>query len=366
MKYNSLPRAAKISAIALTVALGMSACGASNESNSGGNGGGSSDLSGTLSGAGSTAQEAAMAAWKAGFQGANSGTTVNYDAVGSGGGREQFLAGGVQFAGSDDYLSDDELTQAKKTCGGDPVEVPVYVSPIAVIYNLPDVSDLKLSPATLGKIMAGTITSWDDAAITADNPSASLPSSKITPVHRSDESGTTANFTDYLSQAADSDWTYGSVETWPIKGGEAADGTSGVVSAVKGGEGTIGYADASQAGDLGKALIGQGGDFVGPTAEAASKVLDESTPVSGRASTDLAITVNRTPSGAGIYPIVLVSYQMYCSKYDAAKADLVKAFASYVISADGQSAASSAAGSAPISDAIRQKAQAAIDTISAK
>ena len=185
-------------------------------------------------------------------------------------------------------------------------------------------------------------------------------------MHRSDESGTTANFTDYLSQAAGSDWTYGSVETWPVKGGEAADGTSGVVSAVKGGEGTIGYADASQAGDLGKALIGQGGDFVGPTAEAAAKVLDESTPVSGRAATDLAITVNRTPSGAGIYPIVLVSYQMYCSKYDASKADLVKAFASYVISADGQSAASSAAGSAPISDAIRQKAQAAIDTISAK
>ncbi len=365
MKYNSLPRVARIGAIALTVALGMSACSASNESNSGGSGG-SSDLSGTLNGAGSTAQEAAMAAWKAGFQGANTGTTVNYDAVGSGGGREQFVAGGILFAGSDDYLSDDELTQAQKTCGGDPIEIPVYVSPIAVIYNLPDVSDLKLSPATLAQIMAGTITSWDDAAIKADNPDASLPSTKITPVHRSDESGTTGNFTDYLAQAASSDWTYGSVETWPVKGGEAADGTSGVVSAVKGGEGTIGYADASQAGDLGKALIGEGGDFVGPTADAASKVLDESTPVAGRAATDLAITVNRTPSGAGIYPIVLVSYQMYCSTYDASKADLVKAFASYVISADGQSAASSAAGSAPISDAIRQKAQAAIDTISAK
>lgn len=307
-----------------------------------------------------------MAAWKAGFQTANPDVTVNYDAVGSGGGREQFLAGGVQFAGSDDYLTNQEFNKAKKTCGGDPYEYPVYVSPIAVIYNLPAVPDLQLSPETLASIFAGKITAWNDSAIASENPDANLPSSNIIPVHRSDESGTTGNFTDYLSQAAPSQWTYGQVETWPIKSGEAADGTSGVVSAVKGADGSIGYADASQAGELGKALIKVGSEYVGPTAEAASKVLDESSPAAGATDTNITIDVNRTTTAAGVYPIVLVSYQIVCSTYDSQDTvDLVKGFGSYVVSAEGQTAASTTAGSAPITDAIRQQAQAAIDMISA-
>ena len=366
MNRRFLPRAATLGVASIVVAFGLTACSASNED------GGSTDtstgaaLSGELNGAGSTAQEAAMAAWKAGFQTANPDVTVNYDAVGSGGGREQFIAGGVQYAGSDDYLTDQEFDQAKAKCGGDPYEYPVYVSPIAVIYNLPGVDNLQLSPETLASIFAGDITKWNDSAIASENPDASLPSSNIVPVHRSDESGTTGNFTDYLSQAAPSQWTYGQVETWPIKGGEAADGTSGVVSAVKGGDGTIGYADASQAGELGKALIKVGSEYVGPTAEAASKVLDESSPAPGATATNITIAVNRTTKAAGVYPIVLVSYQIVCSTYDSqATVDLVKGFASYVVSAEGQTAASTTAGSAPITDSIRQQAQAAIDMISA-
>jgi phosphate transport system substrate-binding protein len=363
VKRTLLPRAATVGAAALVVAVGLSACSASNE-NDGSSSTGSSSLSGDLNGAGSTAQEAAMTAWKAGFQTSNPDVTVNYDAVGSGGGREQFIAGGVQYAGSDDFLSDDEMNQAQDACGGDAYQYPVYVSPIAVIYNLPGVDDLKLTPETLADIFAGNITTWNDSAITDENPDADLPSSDITPVHRSDESGTTGNFTDYLSQAAPKQWTYGSVETWPIKSGEAADGTSGVVSAVKGGDGTIGYADASQAGQLGKALIKVSGDFVGPTADAASKVLDESDPAPGASDTNIIIEVNRTPS-AGVYPIDLVSYQLVCSTYDSEDTvNLVKGFASYVVSAEGQQAAASAAGSAPITDSIREQAQAAIDMIS--
>src|SRR5262245_50398880 len=102
----------------------MTACGASNESSDSNDSNG--NLSGTLNGAGSTAQEAAMAAWKAAFQSSNSGVTVNYDAVGSGGGREEWLGGQVQFAGSDAYLTDDEINQAKQMCDSDPIEVPVY------------------------------------------------------------------------------------------------------------------------------------------------------------------------------------------------------------------------------------------------
>lgn len=363
MKRTHLSRAAVIGAASLVAMAGLTACAASNESDDSGDTT-SSSLSGDLNGAGATSQEAAMAAWRSGFQQSNPDVTVNYDAVGSGGGREQFLAGGVEFAGSDDYLSDDELATAEGVCGGEAYEYPVYVSPIAVIYNLPGVEDLQLTPDTLASIFAGDITKWNDSAIADQNPDADLPSSDITPVHRSDESGTTANFTDYLSQAAPDQWTYGSVETWPIKGGEAADGTSGVVSAVKGGDGTIGYADASQAGDLGKALVEVGGEFVGPTAEAASQILDVSEPAPGATDTQITIEVNRTPDEAGVYPIVLISYQVVCSSYDSQDTvDLVKGFASYVVSDDGQQAAAGSAGSAPITESIQSQAQSAIDSI---
>lgn len=353
-----------MAALSMTVAASVTACGASNEDS-----GDSTDstLSGELNGSGSTAQEAAMTAWKAGFQTANPDVTVNYDAIGSGDGRDAFLSGAVAFAGSDAALDDEELAKAKTQCGSDPVEVPVYVSPIAVIFNVSGVDMLDLSPATLAQIFTGTITTWDDPAIAAENPNADLPSTAITPVHRSDDSGTTENFTDYLSQAAPDDWTDGPIQTWPIQGGEAGNGTSGVVAAVTNGDGTIGYADASQAADLDKVMVKVGSEYVEPSTDAASKILDESSVVSGRPATDLALEINRTTEASGVYPIVLISYQITCQQQSTqAAADLIKAFESYVISEDGQNAASDAAGSAPLTDALREKAQTAIDTIAAK
>jgi phosphate transport system substrate-binding protein len=367
VRSNSLARSTTFGAAALVLALGLSACGAGNEDDSSGSGG--SDLSGTLNGSGSSAQDAAMQVWKAGFQSDNSGVTVNYDPSGSSAGRDQFISGGVEFAGSDSYLSDDELSQAEGTCGGAAIEYPVYVSPIAVIYNLPDVENLQLSPETVAKIFAGQVTSWNDPAIAADNPDVDLPDTELTPVHRSDGSGTTDNFTDYLDKVDSADWTYGKTDEWPkALGGEGAEGTSGVVAAVKNGDGAIGYADESQAGSLGQAAIKVGEDYVQPSQDAASKILDESTPVSGRDdSTDLAMDVNRTSTSADVYPIVLISYQLVCSTYDSqSTVDLVKAWGSYVISEDGQQAAADQAGSAPITDSLREKAQAAIDSITTK
>ena len=349
---------------ALALALALSACGAANE-DSGSTGTDSGDqLSGTLSGAGSSAQEAAVAAWKAGFQTANPDATVNYDPAGSGAGREQFIAGGVAFAGSDAYLDDEELAAAKKQCGGEIVEVPTYVSPIAVVFKLDGVDELNLSPKTIGSIFEGKITSWDDAAIKADNPDAKLPSTKITAVHRSDDSGTTKNFTDYLDAASEGGWTGGVVETWPIKNGEAAEGTSGVVAAVNGGNGTVGYADESQAGSLGKAKVKVGDTFTEPTPDAAAKTLDTAAPVEGRADTDIAVDIDRKTTEAGVYPIVLASYQIACQTYeDAAQADLVKGWLTYVTSDEGQKAAAKSAGSAPLTGDFATKVAAAIETI---
>lgn len=353
-----------MAATAATTALlfGLTACGAGNEGGSSGDS--DSSLSGTLNGAGASSQQSAVNAWKQGFQTANPDVTVNYDAIGSGGGREQFIAGGVSFAGSDAYLKDDELASAKERCSSDVVTVPVYVSPIAVVYNLDGVDDLQLSPKTIGAIFAGDITTWDDKAIAAENPDADLPGDKITPVHRGDASGTTENFTAYLDEASDGGWPHGEVEEWPVKGGEAAQQTSGVIQAVSGGQGTIGYADASQAGDLSTVAVKVGEEFVAPTPEAAAKVLDTATPVDGRAETDLALEIDRKTEASGVYPIVLVSYQIACQKYeDAKEAELVKEWLTYVAGSDGQSASAEAAGSAPLSDDFAAKVKTAIDTI---
>src|SRR6476661_5359059 len=229
LKLSTTMRSVPVVTMALAGTLALAACGASNESNastsSGGSSGSAAQLSGTLNGAGSTAQQAAMQAWSAGFNSTQPQVTVNYDPVGSGGGRDQWLAGGVAFAGSDSALSDDELAKAKTLCGTDGVfELPNYISAIAVVYNVPGVSKLNLKPATIAKIFAGKITKWHDPAIAADNSGASLPNLSIDPVQRGDKSGTTKNFTDYLAKAATSDWPSGAVDTWALKGGESATG----------------------------------------------------------------------------------------------------------------------------------------------
>ncbi|MBO9532231.1 MAG: phosphate ABC transporter substrate-binding protein PstS [Solirubrobacteraceae bacterium] len=354
--------------LGVTAALTLAACGDDNNTGSADSGSGSSEssLSGKLAGAGSSAQEAAQGAWIAGFQSANSGATISYDPVGSGGGREQFVAGGVDFAGSDAALKEDELAGAEKRCGGaeNLIELPAYVSPIAVIYNLEGVDGLQLDPATIAGIFLGKIKKWNDPAIAATNEGVTLPDTDIVPVHRSDDSGTTENFTDYLHVAAKDVWTAEPDGEWPTKSGEAADGTSGVVAAVKNGAGTIGYADASQAGELGKAKVKVGDAYVEPTADAAAKILEESKRTEGAASHVWTYTLNRTPDAADTYPVVLTSYLIGCTKYDdAAKAELVKGYFNHVVSADGQSKAAETAGSAPLTDTLRGQIQPSVDAI---
>ncbi len=370
MTNRSIPA---IAAAAVALAIGVSACGASNESDTPQASTGDATpaattaaVSGNLTGAGASSQEAAQAAWIAGFQEANPDATIAYDPVGSGGGREQFIAGGTQYGGTDSHFKEEELTKAQERCGGPDnlVEIPAYISPIAMIYNLDGVENLQLSPETLAKIFKQEIKTWDDPAIKADNPDATLPSDRITVVNRSDESGTTENFQQYLAAVAPDVWTFDPGQEWPVKGGEAAQGTSGVVDAVKTGKGAIGYADASQAGELGKASVKVGEAFVAPTPEAAAKVVEISKETDDPGAHVFTYDLDRTTTEAGAYPIVLVSYAMACTKYDDPKqAALVKAYLNYVISADGQAAAASNAGSAPISDAVRAKIQPAVDAI---
>jgi phosphate transport system substrate-binding protein len=355
-------------ASASILALGVAACGDSEDSGASGS---SSDLSGEVAGAGASSQEAAQEAWIANFENANSGATISYDPVGSGGGREQFIAGGVSYAGSDAAISEEEgeLKSALKRCeAGELIEIPAYVSPIAIIYNLPEVESLQLSPETLAKIFNQEISSWDDQAIAADNPGVELPATRITPVNRSDESGTTENFSEYMSEVVPSVWTHEVSGDWPVKGGEAASGTSGVVEAVAAGEGAIGYADASQAGELGIAKIEVGKEFVEPTPEAAAKILEES-PEDKALSADkymFAFALDRKTESSGTYPIVLVSYLIACTQYDSSsEAAIVKSYLEYAISEEGQEAAAENAGSAPLSASLAKQITPAVEAIEA-
>jgi phosphate transport system substrate-binding protein len=369
-----LMRYGRVAAVIVAGALALAACAGNDpttgpttspDSTSSGNGGGGGELKGKLALGGATSQESAMQAWIAGFQSSNPDVTVSYDPTGSGGGRTGFLEGSFAFAGSDSAMDDKEKATSKERCGGqEAIHLPVYISPIAIIYNLPDVQDLQLSPATIAKIFNNKITKWNDPAIAADNAGKTLPDTAISPVHRSDESGTTDNFTEYLSETAKADWPHEPDGEWPIQGGQSAQGTSGVVQTVQGGQGTIGYADASKAGQLGKAKVKVGSEWVGPTPEGAAAVVDASPKVEGTPEHDYEIELDRKTTASGAYPVVLVSYEIACLSYPKAEEGaLVKAFLGYIASSAGQQAAAQAAGSAPVSSKLEADLTAAVAAI---
>ncbi|MBC8090368.1 MAG: phosphate ABC transporter substrate-binding protein PstS [Pseudonocardia sp.] len=367
MNRSTLGRRLFAGSAVLALAL-TAACGGNDDTSDTDAGGEESTITGTIAGVGASAQGSAQEAWVAGFLEANPDVTdVTYDAAGSGAGRDAFTSGGADFAGSDAYLDEEEIAAATETCGEAAfVEIPGYISPIAVAYNLPGVEALNLSAPVIAQIFNVQITTWNDPAIAALNEGVALPATTINAVHRSDESGTTENFVDYLSQAAPAEWTYEVSGDWPAPGGEAAAQTQGVAAALNASEGSIGYLDASQAGDLGVAAIQVGTEFVAYSPEAAAAAVDAGEAVAGRPEYSFAIDLPRTTTEAGVYPIVLVSYQIACVNYDdEEKANLVKAYFSYIISEEGQATAAENAGSAPISEEQRTQAQTAVDAISA-
>jgi len=306
--------------------------------------------------------------------------TIAYDGGGSGAGRTAFAQGGVEYAGSDRAIKTSELddptgafklaagTQPFGKCaaGSAVVQLPLYISPIAVGFNIPGVEKLNLDASTLAKVFSGAITSWNDPAIAALNPGAALPALAITPVHRSTNSGTTENFTDYLAQVAPADWTFKPSGDWPseLTGGEGAAETGDVASILSTGAGTIGYLDASRAPGS-TASLKVGDQFVAYSPEGAAAVVAGSPLESGRSGVDLAVRLDRTTTDPTHYPLVLISYLIGCETYaDPAKGALVKSYFSSMASPEGQELAAKQAGSAPISEDLRAKVTAAINAIS--
>ena len=327
-------------------------------------------LSGTINAGGSSAQTAAQEAWRAGFQAANANVTVNYDPTGSGTGRQNFQNGGYVLAGTDAAFTVDQAGGPFAACAANSalVEVPAYISPIALGFNLSGINSLNLDADTIAKIFAGTITTWNDPAITAQNSGVNLPATAITPVHRSDQSGTTENFTDYLAQAAPTAWTWPSAQTWPTDlAGEAAEKTQGVRQTITSTAGAIGYIDASQATGMGTVSVKVGDTYVAYSASAAAAAVGKSPIETGRAPSDVVVKLNRTLTDSSTYPVVLVSYLAACGTYSyASTGTLVKAYMTYIVSDAGQQAAAANAGSAPISSDpdLAAKAAAAVNAIS--
>ncbi len=365
--------AGRLAAVAVVGALSLAACGTDNNSPAGSTSSaaatsaasGDSSLSGSINAAGSSAQANAIDQWKKDFQGANSGVSVNYQPSGSGAGIQAFIAGTVAFAGSDSALKEDEPTQADARCKtGKAINIPMVTGPVAVVYNLPGVDGVQLSPKTLAGIFNSKITKWDDPAIKAENPDAQLPSTPIQAFHRSDESGTSDNFTKFLK--ATSDWPHEPGKAWPAEAkGQGAKGSDQVAASVKGAEGAIGYVELSYAenSELQKAKVANGsGEFVELTPESAAKTV-ETAKITGTGN-DLKLEIDYATKTPGAYPIVLVTYEITCEKgLPAEEAKLVKAFLTYTASDAGQKALTDL-GYAPLSGELLTKVRTAVEAIS--
>jgi phosphate transport system substrate-binding protein len=363
-------------AIALA-ACSSSANGGSNDSNPPANAGahtsasstpsGQDCPSGTLNAEGSTAQTNAINQWIKDYQSACSGATVNYNPTGSGAGITAFTAGQVDFAGSDSALDPDkgEVAAAQQRCASTPLDLPMVVGPVAIAYKLRGVDKLIVNGELIAKIFLGNVTTWDDPAIAALNPGVTLPGTKISVFYRSDSSGTTQNFEKYLAATAPSIFT-SKPDKDSSKAGFAGQGkakSQGVADAIAGTEGGIGYDEFSfaVASGLSTARIDNGGGPVELSKETASAAAGAAKVVG--TGSDLSLSIDYATKTPGAYPLILVTYEIACSKYSNPTAGaFVKSFLTYA-SGDGQNGLAQL-GYAPLPSELQAKVHAAVATIS--
>nr|WP_218891389.1 phosphate ABC transporter substrate-binding protein PstS [Actinomycetospora corticicola] len=352
-------------------ALLFSACGS--DDNSGG--GSAAQASGVTCGgkqdlraSGSTAQANAITGFVNTFEQTCNGQTVNYTASGSGAGRNEFIGGQTDFAGSDAALKSDEAQKAAQRCASPALNLPLVFGPIAVAYNLQGVTDLALDGPTVAGIFNGQITTWNDPRIAALNPGKTLPATPIVVNFRSDESGTTQNFQTYLNAASNN--AYGKQATQTFNGGVGAGarGSQGVTDATKNTPNSIGYVEASfaQKAQLPAAQIinSGGGQPVALSTDNVAKAID-AVQVTGQGN-DLTLDLNSLykTTTAGAYPIALATYEIVCTKYaDPQTGTAVKAFLQTALSPQAQGTLT-AGGYVPIPDAFKQRLTTSINSIS--
>jgi phosphate transport system substrate-binding protein len=304
----------------------------------------------SLTGSGSSFVDPAMQAWIEQYKDVADQTSINYQSVGSGQGKKDFIGSVTDFGGTDATMTDDELTQAP-----DALNVPVVLGAVAVTYNLEGVEQLQFSGDTLAKIFLGTINTWNDPAIAADNAGITLPGDTITIVHRSDGSGTTSIFTDYLSKVSAA-WNEhvgsGTTVDWPA--GIGAEKSPGVTAGVQQTPGAIGYVELIYAlgNNLPVAKIkNHAGAFVQPS-------LDSTSAAAGALDSipdDLRVSITDPQSGINAYPIAGFSWLLLRSNMrDASKARALTDFIYWALT-DGTSVAANL-NYAPLPDPVQRLA----------
>jgi phosphate transport system substrate-binding protein len=372
---------ARLLAVAATgaIALGLVACGGSNDSapapgQPGGGGGGSGGsgqggqlptLAGTsITGAGATFPEPIYKLWAQQFQ-QQTQAQVNYQGIGSGGGIAQLTAKTVNFGATDVPMKPEELQEAEAK-GGQVQHFPTVLGAVTVAYNVQGVQKgLKLDGPTIADMFLGKVKRWNDPAIAKLNPGVQLPSTPITVVHRSDESGTTGLFTQYLSEVSPQ-WKRQvgadkSVE-WPT--GTGGKGNPGVAAGVSRTNGAIGYVELTYAlaENLTTALVeNKAGRFVEPNLQSTSAAGEGL-----KLPADLRFTAINAP-GPNAYPIAsatfIIAYRDLCrnGNMDQTKARGVKAFLTYAMNQGQQTATQ--LKYAPLPADLKQKAVSAVDQL---
>jgi phosphate transport system substrate-binding protein len=321
----------------------------------------SSAIAQQLSGAGASFPAPLYQRWAVEYNKINPAVQVNYQSVGSGAGVKQFTQGTVDFGASDAAMSDEEIANVPADKGV--VMLPVTAGSVVLAFNLPGVTDLKLSRQAYVDIFLGKIKNWNDPAIAKSNPGVTLPATPINIAYRSDGSGTTFVFTKHLSAISpefnDEVGTDKSV-TWPV--GAGGKGNEGVTALIKQSPGTIGYVEYGYAVHNGlsmASLENKSGNFVKPTdASGAATLSHVEFPENLR-------VWPADPTGADDYPIATFTWLLLYKKYpDAAKLKALKDWITYGIT-DGQKFAPEL-GYIPIPQEVVDKVKAALATISAK
>lgn len=296
---------------------------------SSGGGGGSG---GAITGAGATFPYPLYTKWVSEYAKVTPGVAINYQAIGSGGGIRQITERTVDFGASDAPMSDEQLAKAP-----DMLHIPTCLGAVVLAYNVEGVGPgLKLGPDAVAGIFLGDVKQWDDPKIKADNPDLPLPAKPISTVHRSDGSGTTKIFLDYLSVVSPA-WAKGpgsgTSVSWP--GGLGAKGNEGVAAQIKSQPNTVGYVELAYAAQNGMPVVSlrnKAGKFVGPTLESTTAA---ARGVAGKMPDDLRVSIVDA-EGEDAYPIAGFTYILLRSKQqDPVKGKALAGFLSWALG-DGQ------------------------------
>jgi len=309
-----------------------------------------------INGAGATFPFPIYSKWFSEYGKVNTDAKINYQSIGSGGGIKQLTEGTVDFGATDSPMKEDELKTAGEKNGSNVIHIPTVIGAVVLAYNIPGIDkNINLSSEAIAGIFLGKITKWNDPLIKADNPDVNLPDADIIVAHRTDGSGTTYVFTDYLSKVSE-DWKNGPGTGKDVKFpvGQGGKGNEGVTGLIKQLDNSIGYVEYVYAiqNDLKFANVkNQNGDFVAPTLESTTKAADGAVT---EMPDDMRQSITN-PAGAGSYPIASYTYIiLYQDQKNEFKGKTLKAFLEWALT-DGTKFATEL-GYAPLPDAVKQKA----------